>query len=157
MQYSKNYKSQCDDKEVPELDRHRYERVKGPVLFFAAFSRNSRFSRGWMIGMHAKSNLQIKKQKDYHLNKTSNTNYFCWILFLQAEKTVLSATQVFTRTPSKWAVQFIPLTECIIRGTWRMNQRRYSSSLLCIRPQWEVLAWIRMSAILCRPFNICSA
>ena len=66
-----NCTSQHDDKKekVPELDRHKSERVKGPVLFLAAFSINSRFSRGWMIGMHAKSNLEIKNSNNSLLSE----------------------------------------------------------------------------------------
>ena len=53
-------------------------------------------------------------------------------------------------------VQFIPLTDWVVGGTWGMIQQESTSSLFCRRPFWAVLAWAGMSILWCCPPSISS-
>ena len=54
-------------------------------------------------------------------------------------------------------VQFSPLPDWSIGGTWGTIQQRSSSSLFCRRPSWAVLARAGMSTLWCCPSSISSA
>ena len=54
-------------------------------------------------------------------------------------------------------VQFSPLPDWSIVGTWETIQQRSSSSLFCRRPSWAVLARAGMSTLWCCPSSISSA
>ena len=55
------------------------------------------------------------------------------------------------------SVQFTPLTDWVVGGTWGTIQQRSSSSLFCRRPSPAVLAWAGMSTFWCCPSSISSA
>ena len=55
------------------------------------------------------------------------------------------------------SVQFCPLTNGIMEGTWRTIQQGSSADPFCRRPLWAVLAWADMSALWCCPSGVSSA
>ena len=55
------------------------------------------------------------------------------------------------------SVQFSPLTDWVVGGTWGSIQQRSSSSLFCRRPLWAALAWAGMSSLWCCLSSISSA
>ena len=55
------------------------------------------------------------------------------------------------------SVQFSPLTDWVIRGTWGMIEQRSSVSLFCRRPVWAILAWAGMSTLWCCLSSVSSA
>ena len=55
------------------------------------------------------------------------------------------------------SVQFSPLTDWVVGGTWGTIQQKTSSSLFCRRPLWAILAWTGMSTRWCCPSSIYSA
>ena len=58
---------------------------------------------------------------------------------------------------NSFPVQFSPLTNWVIGGTWEMIQHRSSSSLFCRTPLWAVLAIAGMFTLWCCPSSISSA
>ena len=60
------------------------------------------------------------------------------------------------KTVTKDSVQFSPLTDRVISGTWGTIQQRSSSSLFCRRPLWAVLARADMSTLWCCPSSMSS-
>ena len=68
--------------------------------------------------------------------------------------------QTYTKFPASLlfsSVQFSPLTNRVVGGTWQTIQRRFSSSLFSRRPLWAVLAWAGISTLGCCPSIISSS
>ena len=66
------------------------------------------------------------------------------------------STMTFSKGDENW-VQFSPLTDWDVGGTWGTIQQRSSSSLFCRRPSPAVLAWAGISIFWCCPSSISSA
>ena len=62
---------------------------------------------------------------------------------------IANGCEVYSCVDENWkqSVQFSPLTDWVVRGTWGTIQQRSSASLFCRRPLWAVLTWAGMSTL----------